>query len=59
MISLAGQLGFAELSGLCVELENAARKGGGLDRLGSLRTAAERALAAAGRSRYAKPAEAA
>ncbi|HEX8417962.1 MAG TPA: PAS domain S-box protein [Methylobacterium sp.] len=56
MVSLAGQLGFAELAGLCSELEEASETGVGLDRIGELRAAAARAVEAAARTPYAKAA---
>ena len=51
--SLAGQLGFAQLSRLCGDIEQEARRGGGLHLVGELRSAAELALAAARTSRFA------
>ena len=48
LVSLAGQLGFAELADLCAELEGEAEAGGGLDRLAELSAAAGRAIEAAG-----------
>lgn len=56
LVSLAGQLGFAELSGLCGELEMAAEMGCGFERIDDLRAAALRAIAAAERTPYAKAA---
>lgn len=54
LISLAGQLGFLELSQLCLEVEEAALAGGGLDRLGALRAATDRAIEAARTTAFAK-----
>ncbi|WP_430912069.1 PAS domain S-box protein [Methylobacterium sp. sgz302541] len=49
--SLAGQLGFMELSAVCAGMQ--APAGGGLDRIATLRSAADRALDAAAASPYA------
>lgn len=54
LISLAGQLGFLELSELCSLIEEAALAGGGLDRITALREATDRAIAAAGMTAFAK-----
>ena len=56
LLSLAGQLGFAELSLLCADLERASLRGGGLDQLSTLERTAARAIEAATRSSYAKAA---
>ena len=50
--SLAGQLGFLQLSILCAEIESEARRGSGLDRLSDLRLVAESAVLAARSSAY-------
>ena len=54
--SLAGQLGFAQLSRLCADIEQEARKGGGLHLVEELRSAAELAASAARTSRFAQAA---
>ena len=54
IVSLAGQLGFIELSGLCAELDEEAEMGAGLDRLPELSAAAARAIEAASQSRDAR-----
>ena len=56
LVSLAGQLGFIELSRRCAEVETAAR--GGVDPIpiGEVRTAADRAIRAARDTRYARAA---
>ena len=56
LVSLAGQLGFGELSALCAELERGALNGDAVALMPSLRAAAERATTAAVRSTYAKAA---
>ncbi|GJD95894.1 Sensor histidine kinase RcsC [Methylobacterium iners] len=56
LVSLAGQLGFMELSLLASEVGEAAERGGGLDQRYLLIQAVTRALAAAQSSRFAKAA---
>jgi HPt (histidine-containing phosphotransfer) domain-containing protein len=50
VVSSAGQLGFKELSELCVEIERLSRAGGGLDRIAALRAVANRAIEASAAS---------
>ena len=54
LVSTSGELGFHELSALCAEIVQDARRGAGLDRLADLRSAGERAIQAASRSGFAK-----
>ena len=56
LVSLAGQLGFIELSRLCAEVETAARDGIDPIPIGEVRSAADRAVRAAQRSRYGRAA---
>ncbi len=56
LVSLAGQLGFTELSRRCAEVETAARDGNDPLPIGEVRSAADRAVRAARRSRYARAA---
>ena len=56
LVSLAGQLGFVELSRLCAEVETAARDGIDPIPIGEVRSAADRAVRAAQRSRYGRAA---
>ena len=56
LVSLAGQLGFIELSRRCAEVETAARDGIDPIPIGDVRSAADRALRAARRSRYTRAA---
>jgi HPt (histidine-containing phosphotransfer) domain-containing protein len=53
LVALAGQFGFIELSRLCAEIEQEARRGEGMERLDELRAAVERAVRAAAASSYA------
>jgi CheY-like chemotaxis protein len=57
LVSLAGQLGFAELSALSADIEGEAETGAGLDRLPELSAAAARAIEAAARARDARTSE--
>ena len=54
LVGTSGELGFHELSALCAEIVREARRGAGLDRLAELRSAGDRAIAAASRSGFAK-----
>ena len=54
LVSTSGELGFHELSALCAEIVQDARRGAGPERLADLRSAGERAIAAASRSGFAK-----
>ncbi len=56
LVSLAGQLGFLELSRRCAELEKAARDGVDPIPVGEVRSAADRAIRAARGTRYARAA---
>ncbi len=56
LVSLAGQLGFTELSRRCAEAERAVRDGVDPIPVGEVRTAADRAIRAARGSRYARAA---
>ena len=53
LTSMAGQLGFSELSRLCAEIEDDSREGGGLTRIAELRQTAARASQAARSSQFA------
>ena len=54
LVSIAGELGFHELSALCAEIVQDTRRGANVDRVADLRSAAERAIEAASRSGFAK-----
>ena len=54
LVSISGELGFRELSALCAEIVQEARRGAGLDRIADLRSAGDRAIEAASRSGFAK-----
>ena len=54
LVSLAGQLGFAELSALCADAERRAPEGCGSPEIGSLRAAFDRAISACSGSELAQ-----
>ena len=54
LVATSGELGFNELSALCAEVVQEARRGAGLDRLADLKSAGERAIEAASRSGFAE-----